>query len=133
MSLCPGHVTSCAARLEKMDALEAGSQDLVPAVAIPVQDLNAMDDCQRVINQVRRPGVPIELACHNVAAQVRLRHFKPGERCADRVVWLPGPTAQEWHIHKGQWSGTSQVGPAQAVRGGDLSNLAQRPFRLGGA
>src|SRR5208337_637177 len=85
------------------------------AVIVPVHDVEAMDDRQRVVNQVGKPLTLAGVSGRYVPAQEWLRRFEPGKRRSDFVVRLLCTIAQQGNIHQPQAAAPIQVRPAQAV------------------
>ncbi len=98
-----------------MDALKAGRQDFFTSVVVPVHDLDAVDDGQRVVDEAGNPCALARIRSRNVPAQEWLGRLEPGERRRDFVARFLGAKPQQRNVHQPQAAATVQVGPAQSV------------------
>ena len=66
MRFRPAQVAAAPRRMKQVDALEACGQNFVPAVAVPVDDVDSVHDGQTAVDQVRVPSVPAPRASRSV-------------------------------------------------------------------
>src|SRR5207249_3527561 len=62
----PAQVVAAPRSMKQVDALEACGQNFVPAIAVPVDDVDSMHDGQTAVDQVRVPTVPAPRASRSV-------------------------------------------------------------------
>ena len=128
VGLGPVEVAARPSGMEKVDAFKTGGQNLITSVVVPVNDVDAMHNRQRIVNQVGKPLALAGVCGGHVPAQERLRRLEPGKRRGDFVVRLLCAVTQQRNVHQSQAAAPVQVRPAQPMRGGNPAKQAQRPF-----
>src|SRR5271167_1337935 len=96
----PAEVRALAQSMEQVNPFKAGGQNLVAAVAVPIQDLDTMHYREGVVNQVRCPFSRL-FCTYCMTAKQYLRHLEPSKTRTDLIAGWLRPNSDNGSIDQG--------------------------------